>query len=384
MADKRDYYETLGVSKSATESELKSAYRKLAKKHHPDANPGDDKAEAKFKEISEAYAVLSDPDKRAAYDQYGHAAFDSAGAGGGGGGGYYGNVNFDMHDIFNSFFGDDSFDLFGGRGRRRNGPRRGADLQMRMQIKFEEAVFGATKEVQFSANETCEPCKGSGAKPGTQTETCKECGGSGQVRMMQQNFLGMITVTTCPTCKGEGKIIKDPCTSCRGTGKVRANKTLQITVPKGIDNGQSIRLAGKGEPGERGGPNGDLLITMQILPHKIFTRQGTNLYLDVPITFVQATLGDEISVPLLDGSEAKYQIKAGTQPGAVVHLKGKGVPSLRNNKNVGDLVVTLNVTVPTQLTEKQKEQLRAFNEVMGDDYNNHKKNWFEKIKQSFK
>jgi len=381
MADKRDYYETLGVGKSATDSELKSAYRKLAKQYHPDANPGDSKAEDKFKELSEAYAVLSDGDKRAAYDQYGHAAFDPA-SGGGGGGGFYGNVNFDMHDIFNSFFGDGGFDIFGGGRSRRNGPRRGADLQMRMQIKFEEAVFGATKEVQLQVNENCDTCKGSGAKPGTHPENCKECGGSGQVRAVQQTLLGsMTTVRDCPACKGQGRVIKEPCSSCRGTGKTRVTKTLNITVPKGIDTGQSIRLAGKGEPGEKGGSDGDLLITMVISPHKLFTRQGNNLYLDVPITFVQATLGDEISVPLLDGSEEKYSIKAGTQPGTVVSIKGKGVPSVRNNRNVGDLVVTLNVTVPTGLNEKQKEHLRAFNEVMGDDYN--KKNWFEKIKQSF-
>ena len=381
MADKRDYYETLGVNKSATEKDLKSAYRKLAKQYHPDNNPGDEQAETKFKEISEAYAVLSDADKKAAYDQYGHAAFDPSS----GGGGYYGNVNFDMHDIFNSFFGDSGFDIFGGGGRRRNGPRRGADLQMRMQIAFEEAVFGATKEVQLSLNEQCTTCKGSGAKTGTHPENCKDCGGSGQVRMMQQTLLGsMTTVRTCPACRGEGRIIKDPCGTCRGSGKVRASKTLQVTVPKGIDNGQSIRLSGKGEPGEKGGPDGDLLITMQIQPHKIFARQGNNLYLDVPITFVQAALGDEISIPLLDGAEEKYNIKPGTQPGTVVSLKGKGVPSVRNNRNVGDLVVALNVTVPTQLTEKQKEHLRAFNEEMGDEYNNHKKNWFEKIKESFK
>jgi len=379
MANKSDYYETLGINKSASDSEIKSAYRKLAKKHHPDANPGNAQAEAKFKEISEAYAVLSDGDKKAAYDQYGHAAFDSAA--GGGGGGFYGNVNFDMHDIFNSFFGDGA-DIFGGN-RSRTGPRRGADLQMRMQIKFEEAVFGATKEVQLPINDNCGTCGGSGAKPGSHPENCKECNGSGQVRRMQQTLLGaMTTVATCPTCRGEGRIIKDPCTPCRGTGRVRVTKTLEITVPKGIDNGQSIRLSGKGEPGERGGPHGDLLITMQIRPHEVFTRQGTNLYLDVPITFVQATLGDEITIPMLNGTEEKYQVKAGTQPGAVVHLKGKGVPSLRNNRNIGDLVVTLNISVPKNLKENQKELLRAFNEAMGDDYN--KKNWFEKFKESFK
>ena len=381
--EKKDYYEILGVNKQASDSELKSSYRKLAKKFHPDANPGDSAAESKFKEISEAYAVLSDGDKRAAYDQYGHAAFDPSNAGGGGG--FYGNVNFDMHDIFNSFFGDGGFDIFGGGGRRRSGPKRGADLQMRMQINFEDAVFGTTKEVQMQANELCDACKGSGAKPGTHPENCKDCGGSGQVRMMQQTLLGsMTTVRTCPACEGEGRIVKEPCLPCRGAGKIRATKTLNITVPKGIDNGQSIRLTGKGEPGEKGGSDGDLLITMQIKPHKVFSRQGNNLYLDVPITFVQAALGDDISIPMLDGTEEKHYVKPGTQPGAVVSLKGKGVPSVRNNRNVGDLVVTLNVTVPTGLTEKQKEHLRAFNEEMGDDYNNHKKNWFEKIKESFK
>jgi len=379
MADKSDYYETLGVSKTATDSELKSAYRKLAKQYHPDANPGDTTAEAKFKELSEAYAVLSDGDKRAAYDQHGHAAFDPSR---GGGGGYHGDINFDMNDIFSSFFGD-NFDIFGGGGRRRNGPRRGADLQMRMQITFEEAVFGATKEVQLQGNETCQTCKGSGAKPGTHAENCKECGGSGQVRVVQQTLLGsMTTVRACTACKGEGRIIKEPCTTCRGSGKVKATKTLSITVPKGIDTGQSIRLAGKGEPGEKGGPDGDLLITMQILPHKLFSRQGNNLYLDVPITFVQAALGDEISVPMLDGSEERYNVKAGTQPGTQVQMRGKGVPSVRNNRNIGDLVITLNVSVPTSLSEKQREALKTFNEAMGDDYN--KKNWFEKIKETFK
>ena len=377
---KNDYYETLGVNKSASDNELKGAYRKLAKKFHPDANPGDAKAEEKFKEISEAYAVLSDGDKRAAYDQYGHAAFDPSS--GGGGGGFYGNVQYDMHDIFNSFFGD-GFDIFGGGGRRRNGPRRGADIQLRMQIKFEEAVFGATKELQLQANDLCDSCKGSGAAPGSHPENCKECNGTGQVRAVQQTILGaMTTVRSCPVCKGEGRVIKSPCSSCRGSGRQRVTKTLTITVPKGIDNGQSIRLTGKGEPGEKGGPDGDLLISMQILPHKVFQRQGNNLYLEVPITFVQAALGDEISVPLLDGTEEKHMVKAGTQPGTIVNLKSKGVPSVRNNRNIGDLVVTLNVTVPTNLSEKQKEHLLAFNDAMGEEYS--KKNWFEKIVKSFK
>ena len=375
---KKDYYEQLGVGKGATDSELKSAYRKLAKQYHPDANPGNAQAEAKFKELSEAYAVLSDGEKRAAYDNYGHAAFEGPGGGGGG----FHSAHFDMDDILSSFFGGG----FGGNaGQRRNGPARGADLQMRMRIAFEDAVFGAQREIEIATHDTCDTCKGNGAKPGTYPETCRECGGSGQVRVVQQTLLGaMQSVRTCSACRGEGKIVKDPCPTCRGAGKVRANKTLQITIPKGIDSGQSIRLAGKGEPGEPGGPPGDLLITMQVQPHKVFRRDGNDLFLEIPITFVQATLGDEISVPMLDGTEEKQSILPGTQPGTVLRIRGKGVPSVRNNRNVGDVVVTLNVTVPTRLTDKQKDQLRAFNEAMGDDYKNHKKNWFDKLKASFK
>jgi molecular chaperone DnaJ len=381
MADKNDYYETLGVGKTASEDDLKRAYRKLAKQYHPDANPGDKTAEAKFKEVSEAYAVLSDSDKRAKYDQFGHAAFN-----GGGGGGFYGGQGFDMNDIFGSIFGGEGLDSFFGGGRsRRAGPQRGADLQMRMSIKFEEAVFGAVKDVQMQNYDACGACKGSGAKAGTFAETCKRCNGTGQVRVTQQTMLGhMTTVDSCPNCRGEGKIIKDPCPECRGAGRIRVTKTLQVTVPKGIDNGQSIRLSGKGEPGEKGGPAGDLLITMQVSPHKVFTRQGTNLYMEIPITFVQAALGDDIMIPNLDGTDEKYNIKPGTQPGAVVSIRGKGVPSLRNNRIMGDLVVTLNVTVPTQMNERQKDMLRQFNDSMGDDYKNHKKKFFDKLKESFR
>jgi molecular chaperone DnaJ len=376
MADKRDYYEILGVGKQAGDDDLKKAYRNMAKKYHPDANPGDTAAEAKFKEINEAYGVLSDSQRRAAYDQYGHAAFDPSSGGGGFGG-------MDINDIFGSIFGD-GFDIFGG-GRRRAGPRRGADLQMRLNIAFEEAVFGAVKDVQLQTYDACGTCKGSGAKPGTHAESCKRCGGSGQERVTQQTILGsMTTVVTCSMCKGEGKTIKEPCTGCRGAGRVRVTKTLQVTVPKGIDDGQSIRLSGKGELGEKGGPAGDLLITMRVLPHKVFKRDGNNLFLEVPITFVQAALGDEILIPTLDRKEERYNVKAGTQPGTVVHIKGKGVPSVRNNRIVGDLVVKLNVTVPTLLNERQREALKAFNEAMGDDYKNHKKRWFDKLKESFK
>jgi len=379
MANKIDYYEQLGVGRDATDDQLKKAYRQKAKQYHPDANPGDKSAEAKFKEISEAYSVLSDGEKRKRYDQFGHAAFEQ----GGGGGGFNGGVDFS--DIFGSFFGGgmDIGDIFGG-GRARPKARRGSDLQMRVQIKFEEAVFGATKEVQVQTYDACGTCSGTGAKPGTYAESCKKCGGTGSERVTQQSFLGMVTkIVPCSMCKGEGRIIKQPCEKCRGQGRVRTNKTLEVNVPKGIDTGQSIRLTGKGEMGEKGAPAGDLYITVQVMPHKLFTREGSHLYLEIPITFVQAALGDEITVPTLDGKMEKYNVKQGTQPGTVVQLRGKGVPNVHNPRNVGDLIVKLNVTVPTGLTEKQRELLKGFNDAMGDDYVNHKKRWFDKVKDYF-
>ena len=379
MADKRDYYEVLGVQKSAADDDLKRAYRKMAKQYHPDANPGDKQAEEKFKEVNEAYAVLSDAQKRAAYDQYGHAAFDPAA--GGTAGGFYNGAGFDMNDIFESFFGESGFgDIFSGGSRRRAGPRRGADLHTNIQVKFEEAVFGTTKDIKLQAFESCETCGGSGARPGTVAENCKHCGGTGQERVQQQTMFGSMTsVRTCSVCQGEGKIIRDPCPSCHGAGKIRTNKTLQVNVPKGIDNGQSIRLSGKGEAGDKGGPAGDLLITVYVQPHRLFTRQGTNLYLDVPVTFVQAALGDEITIPTLDGEE-KYVVKPGTQPNTVVSIRGKGVPNVKNQRLIGDLVIKLVVNVPTQLSDKQKQKLREFADEMGDDYKNSKKTWFDKIK----
>lgn len=377
MADKRDYYEQLGVGRDATDDQLKKAYRKLAKQHHPDANPGDKKAEAKFKEISEAYGVLSDSSKRKTYDQFGHAAFEQ-------GGGFHGGM--DINDIFGSFFGGgmDMGDIFGGGGRSRPRPRRGADLQMRIQIKFEEAVFGAKKEVQLQTYDSCPTCSGSGAKPGTYAESCKKCNGTGSERITQQSFIGMMTkVVPCSTCRGEGRIIKEPCTGCRGQGRVRTTKKLDVTVPKGIDNGQSIRITGKGEMGEKGAPPGDLYITVAIQPHKLFSRDGSHLYLDIPITFVQAALGDEISIPTLDGNAEKHIVKPGTQPGAVVQLRGKGVPNVHNPRSIGDLIVKLNVTVPASLNERQREMLKNFNDSMGDEYVNHKKRWFDKVKEYF-
>lgn len=382
MATKRDYYEILGVSKQAGDDEIKKAYRKMAKKYHPDANPGDKAAEEKFKELGEAYAVLSEAGKRRQYDQFGHSAFEQ-----GGGGGFHGGYG-DMSDILNSFFGGGGGfgdDIFGGGRGGRPRPRRGSDLQMRLTIKFEEAVFGTTRQVPLQSYDSCPSCKGSGAKAGTHAESCRKCGGSGSERVTKQSILGVVTqVVTCSKCRGEGKIIKDPCVNCRGQGRVRTTKDIEVTIPKGIDNGQSIRLSGKGEMGEKGAPPGDLYITINVSPHKIFSREGSHLYLDVPITFVQASLGDEISIPLLDGHEEKHVIKPGTQPGAVIQIRGKGVPNVHNQRNIGDLIVKLIVTVPTQMSEKQKELLRAFNDEMGEDYKNHKKRWFDKVKEYFK
>lgn len=376
MADKKDFYEILGVQKGASDDELKKAFRALAKKYHPDANPGNKEAEQTFKDVSEAYQFLSDPQKRAAYDQYGHSAFDQMG--GGGGYGSYGQA-YDMGDIFEQFFGGGGggfSDIFG--GGRRSGPRKGRDVQYNISIKFEEAIFGLTKDITLSMDETCETCNGSGAKPGTNPETCRKCGGSGQERVQQQTIFGVSVVTrTCSVCGGEGKIVKDPCPKCSGKGKTKKSKTIELNIPKGIDDGQSIRISGKGEAGDKGGPYGDLLINVRVQPHKIFTRDGMNLYIDVPISYVQAALGDEISIPLIDGEE-KQTIKSGTQTGTRVTLRGKGVPNVRNQKQVGDLIATLNVVVPTSLNEKQKDILREFAKVSGDELKEHKKGWFKK------
>ncbi len=378
MANKRDYYEVLGVNKQASDDDLKKAYRKLAKQYHPDANPGNKEAEEKFKEVSEAYAILSDAQKRKNYDQFGHAAFET---GGGGGGDFY--SSFDINDIFNSFFGNDVGDIFGG-GRRR-GPRRGRDVETTLQISFEEAVFGTEKEINISLNETCTTCNGSKAKPGTTAESCRQCGGSGQERVLQQTVIGSMTsVRTCSVCRGEGKIIKEPCLTCRGSGFVRMANNIKVNVPMGIDNGQTIRMSGKGEAGERGAQPGDLLVTIYVRPHKLFTRRETNLYLEMPITFAQAALGDEISIPILESfdktGEEKYTIKPGTQTGTVVTIRGKGVPNVRNNRIVGDLHVTLKVIVPTTLTDRQKQALKAFSDEMGEEHKEIRKSFLDKLK----
>ena len=376
LANKRDYYEVLGIAKGASDAEIKKAYRKLAKKYHPDANPGNKEAEEKFKEIGEAYEVLSDPQKKAQYDQFGHAAFEQGGGFGGGGGFYGGGMNFDMGDIFDMF----GFGGFGGGGQRRNGPRRGADINVSISITFEEAVFGTKKEIQVSVTDKCDTCGGSGSKPGTHAETCKRCNGTGQERVVQQSMFGSVTsVRTCSACGGTGKTIKDPCTSCNGTGKVKKTKKFEVNVPKGIDNGQTIRLAGKGEAGTNGGSYGDLMVTVYVRPDNYFKRQGIDIYCDVTITFVQAILGDEITVRTIDG-EQKLTIKPGTQPDTIATIRGAGVPNLRNPNQRGSQIMTLKVKIPTDVTAKQKELLKNF---YGSG-NEKKEGFFDKLKKDFK
>ena len=363
MADKRDYYEVLGVSKTASDSELKSAYRKLAKKYHPDVNPGDKEAEAKFKEATEAYSVLSDAEKRRQYDQFGHAAFEQGGGGAGGFGGFDFN-GADMGDIFGDIFGD----LFGGGGRRRtnNGPMKGANLRARVNITFEEAVFGCDKELEIVLKDECTTCHGTGAKPGTQPTTCPKCNGEGQIVYTQQSMFGMVrNVQTCPECNGTGKIIKEKCTSCRGTGYTSSRKKIQVSIPAGIDNGQSIRIRGKGEPGTNGGPRGDLLVEVIVERHPKFQRQDTTIYSTEPISFTQAALGGKIQIPTVDGPY-EYTIKPGTQTDTRIRLKGKGVPVVRNKNVRGDHYVTLVVQVPEHLNGEQRAALQKFQEAMGE------------------
>ena len=367
MADKRDYYEVLGVDKSADDATLKKAYRKLAKKYHPDMNPGDAEAEKKFKEASEAYAVLSDPEKRRQYDQFGHAAFDgSAGAGGG-----YGGFDFngaDFGDIFGDIFGD----LFGGgrRGGRANqGPMKGMNIRKSVRITFEEAVFGCEKELDVVLKDPCPKCNGTGAKPGTSPETCPKCGGKGQVVYTQQSFFGTVqNVQTCPDCQGTGKIIKEKCPACHGQGYTSKKEKLQVSIPAGIDHGQSVRLRGKGEPGKNGGARGDLLVEVYVERHKDFQRMDYDIYSTVRISYPRAVLGGDVVIPTIDGDVA-YNVKAGTQTGTRVRLRGKGVPSLRNRKMRGNHYVDLVVDVPTKLTKEQKKLLEQLDKSFEDEEN---------------
>ena len=360
---KRDYYEVLGVEKNADDAAIKKAYRVLAKKYHPDMNPGDAEAEKKFKEASEAYAVLSDPEKRRQYDQFGHAAFDG-GAGGAGGFDFSGA---DFGDIFGDIFGD----FFGG-GRSRsqsNGPMKGANLRTSVRITFEEAVFGCKKEIELNVKENCKTCNGSGAKPGTSPETCSKCGGKGQVVFTQQSFFGTVrNVQTCPECQGSGKVIKEKCTDCHGTGYISMKKRYSVDIPAGIDNGQSTRMPGLGEPGVNGGPRGDVLIEVIVGRHPIFQRQDFDIYSTVPVSFAVAALGGEILIDTVDG-KVIYDVKPGTQTDTRVRLRGKGVPSWRNKDVRGDHYVTLVVQVPDKLSHEAKELLRQFDELTGDTLN---------------
>lgn len=365
---KRDYYEVLGVSKDADDAALKKAYRVLAKKYHPDANPGDKQAEAAFKEINEAYSVLSDPKKRAQYDQFGHAAFDPR-MGGGSGGGFYEGSAADFGDIFGDLFGGgDIFGSFfgGGRGAQRaaNAPMRGANVHATVRLSFEEAVFGCKKKITIDYKEECETCKGSGAKPGTSPETCPTCKGQGKIVKTSRTAFGtMQNVQVCPNCHGSGKVVKEKCTSCNGTGYKRVRKSFEVSIPAGIDNGLSVRMPQGGEPGVNGGERGDLLVECIVSPHPIFKRQESNIFSTVPISFATAALGGTIRINTVDG-EVEYTVKAGTQTDTRIRLAGKGVPSLRNPKVRGDHYVTLVVEVPTKLNEQQRAALKSFDEAM--------------------
>ncbi len=367
---KRDYYEILGVSKDAQDAELKKAYRKLAMQYHPDKNPGSKEAEEKFKEVNEAYEVLSDPDKRARYDQFGHAGVDGqAGAGAGGfggfsGGGFSGAGGF--NDIFDMFFGGSGGFSGAGGDHRPKGPQRGSDLQRGLDLTFEEAAFGCEKDVEIIRPETCGACQGTGAKAGTTKKRCEKCQGTGQIRTVQRTPLGSFqSVQTCPDCRGEGMIIESPCPECGGTGRVRKRKTLKVKVPAGVDGDSRIRLSGEGEAGLRGGSPGDLYIMINVKPHKIFERRGNDVYMEMPITFGQAALGAEISVPTLDG-KATLKIPEGVQSHTMLRMKGKGIPYLRGGGR-GDQMVRVIVATPTKLNKRQKELLEEFSRASGEE-----------------
>lgn len=375
MAEKQDYYATLGVEKGASEQELKKAYRTLAKKYHPDMHPGDAEAEQKFKEVNEAYAVLSDPEKREKYDRFGHAAFDpAAGAGAGGFGGFGFDGGFDFGDIFSSFFGGG-----GSSSARRRGPQRGSDVYVRLAIDFNEAVRGCKKDVSFDHVEACSHCHGSGAASGSGVETCATCRGTGQVTVQQNSPLGIFQSSRpCSSCNGSGKIVKDPCKNCRGKGFVKLTKKLSVSIPAGIDNEQRIALRGEGNAGRNGGTAGDLIIEISVRPHHIFERDGADVYCEIPITFVQAALGAEIDIPTLDGTE-KYTVAEGTQSGTMFTLRGRGIPYVNSPRQKGNLYLTVNVEVPKNLSSKQKEILRNFAAESKEANNEKSSKFFKKL-----
>ena len=376
MADKRDYYEVLGISKGASEDEIKKAYKKMARKYHPDLNPDNKEAEEKFKEVNEAYEVLSDPNKKARYDQYGHAGVDpNFGAGGAG---FDGNFDFgDLGDIFGSFFGGG---FGGGRRTNPNAPQRGESIRLSLTISFEEAAFGCEKEVTVERMEQCGTCSGSGCAAGTTPEVCPDCHGSGQVQVRRQTPMGVFaTSSPCGRCGGKGKIIHQPCPDCRGTGAVRKRKTIKASIPAGIDNGQTISIRSQGHAGKNGGPAGDLLITITVRPHELFRREGTSVLCEAPITFAQAALGAELEIPTIDG-KVKYDLPEGTQSGTTFRLKGKGIPSI-NGRGRGDQYVTVYIETPRNLNKEQKEALKKFAETMGDNNYEERRKFFKKSKK---
>ena len=378
MAEKRDYYEVLGLQKGASEADIKKAFRKMAMKYHPDRNPGDKAAEEKFKEVNEAYRVLSDPDKKSRYDRFGHAGVDPN-AGFGGGGGFSGAGGFDdIFDMFGNMFGGG----FGGSGRRKNGPMKGRDLQKAITIEFEEAAFGTKKEISITKNVKCTKCKGEGTAPGTSKKTCPRCNGTGQVHTVQRTPFGQFQSSgPCPDCGGRGTVIETPCPDCGGTGKIRKTVKINIDIPAGVDNDSVIPIRGQGEPGENGGPNGDLYIVITVKSHKLFKRDGDDIYLDIPITFEQAALGDEITVPTLDG-KVTYKVPAGTQPNTMFRLKGKGIKSVRTGR-MGDLYVKVILEVPTKLTRKQQKAVEDMGKALDEKCYRKKGSFAEKMKEIF-
>ncbi len=385
MADKRDFYEVLGLQKGASDDEIKKAYRKLAKQYHPDLNPGDAEAETRFKEVGEAYEVLSDSQKKARYDQFGHAGVDpNFGAGAGGYGGYGGGVDFgDIGDIFSSFFGGGFGGGGGGRRQNPNAPRRGSDAGASVIISFEEAAKGCKKQVSVQRIVTCPDCGGNGAKKGTSPKTCPQCGGSGsEVRQQRTPFGVMQTEAACSRCQGRGRIIETPCPTCSGQGRIRKTEQVGINIPAGVDDGQVININGMGNAGVNGGPAGSLQIQVSVRPHPLFERDGFNIWYELPITYAQATLGAEVDIPTLDGKIA-HTIKEGTQPGDVLRVKGKGIPYL-NGRGTGDLLLKVVVEVPKNLSGEQKKLLKKFDESTGDKNYQKRKSFFDKIKKGFK